>query len=132
MADSEGKSFIASGNINVASFVKVGSTDDFIAAQAGVGDNIYGISQQFPFDPPGISGSTAYAATTGQSLLVYHQGDVCLLVAGTAGYSAGDRLKADANGYGVTATTGDHYGAIALQTAAAGTWGRVEVAVGTL
>lgn len=129
MANSEGKSYFASGNINCASFVKEVSTNDFTVSQCGASDTPWGISQQGSFDPPGLSGSTAYAATTGQPLLVYHQGDVCLLQAGTAGFTAGDYLGPDANGYGVTVTSGK-YGAKALVTAAASAWGRVEVVIG--
>ncbi len=136
MATSEGKSFWASGNINPSSFVKLGTADDFFAAQAtSNADVIYGVAQAGAFDPPGISGSTAYAANAPpplEEILVYHQGDVCGLVAGTAGYSAGSLLTSDVNGYGVAATSGNYYGARALETAKAGCIGRVEVQVGKI
>jgi len=135
MATSEGKSFFASGNISPAVFVKLVSTDNFAVAQCqSLADTPYGISQQGTFDPPGFVGATAYAANApppAESILVFHEGDVCLLQAGTAGFNAGDRLGSDVNGLGVTVTSGA-YGAIAFQTTAAGALGRVEVQIGKL
>lgn len=130
MAVSEGKSYFASGNISCNVFTKIISQDDFAQAQCTTGDKPYGVSFGGSYDAPGVGGSTAYAATTGQSLLIYHEGDVCLLVAGTAGFNAGDRLMPDVNGYGTLVTTGSWYGAIANQTTPAGALGRVEVEVG--
>ncbi len=130
MATSEGKSYLATGNINPASFVKVASTTDFAVAQATLStDILYGVAQQNVFGPPGIDPGV-YAASAGQQVLVYHQGDVCLLVAGTAGFTAGDDLSCDGNGYGITAVAGQSIGAIALQTTINGVLGRVEVKVG--
>ncbi len=132
MASSEGKTYLASGNISPATFVKLTSTGDFTVAQAVLSsDQLYGIAQQWTHDPPGISGSTAFAATTGQQLTVYHVGDVCLLVAGSAGFNSGDLLTSNAAGAGVTAVAGQKFGARALQTTPAAGWGRVEVSLGT-
>lgn len=132
MAVSEGKSYWASGNVGVSLFVKPIPENDYTVAQCANGDVPYGVSFHGSYDPPGLSGSTVYAATTGQSLLVYHQGDVCLLTAGSAGFTAGDYLAPDAGGAGKTVApgSGTAYGAKAQQTTPAGAKGRVEVMVG--
>ena len=132
MAYSEGKSYVASGSINPASFVKIANSTDFAVAQATLStDGLFGIAQQGVYGPPGIDPGVS-AASAGQSELVDHQGDVCLLVAGTAGFTAGDDLSCDGNGYGITAVAGMTVGAKALQTTINGVLGRVEVRIGKL
>ncbi len=71
--------------------------------------------------------NSGYAAISGDSLRIFGQGDDCLLTLGVGGATAGDLLKSDANGAGVTASTGNKAGARALQTGAAGEKIRVEV-----
>lgn len=107
----------ASGNIRPARFVKV--SGNFTVAEAGAGEEIVAISQ-VGTNTAAIPGVTSqYAAESGQSLQLHGTGAVCLLVLGGT-VTAGDLLKADANGAGVTASSGDKCGAIALQGGASG------------
>jgi hypothetical protein len=68
---------------------------------------------------PGLPGSdTTIAAEANDPLQIFSLGDVCLLTAGSGGWTAGDYLKSDSSGRGITASsTGDLVGAIALQAA---------------
>lgn len=50
---------------------------------------------------------------------------VVKVVAGTGGFSAGDKIQSDANGAGILAASGDHVLAKALEDTAAGAIGAV-------
>lgn len=128
MARNQAPNFRAGGNINPSSFVKVDTSADNQCLQAGAGEHAIAISQAGTKDAPGITGATAYAAQSGDNIEVFGQGELCNLLAGTGGFVRGDFLKSDANGAGVTTTSsGDFVGAYALESAAAGTLGRVQV-----
>lgn len=125
------QSFMANGNINPCRFVKLDTTASFKCLQAGANEAILGISQVGTQDPPGVTGSTAYAAQAGRELQVFMAGSRTLLDIPAAGCTAGDRLGPDADGKGVVVTPGagtDYWvGAIALQTLSAAGQAEVEV-----
>ena len=126
----ERPNFIANGNILPSSFVKIDTTQampSVIAASANT-DILIGIAQESTDQPPipQLSG-TQYAAIAGENCRVYQVGDVGLLTVGSGGLTAGDRVTADASGYGVTASGTAVVGAIALMAAPAGALCRVRV-----
>lgn len=125
------QSFMANGNIYPCRFVKLDTTAPFKILQAGANEAILGISQVGTKDPPGVSGSTAYAATAGVECQVFMAGSRTLLELPAAGCTTGDRLGPDADGKGVVVTPGagtDYWvGALALQTFVAAGLCEVEV-----
>lgn len=118
-----GESFVASGTILPATFVKldtaIGKDNQVLAC--GVGDQPYAVSQNYA-NAPTIDGlAVPPAATISQPVLGYVRGVECLLTIGVGGCIAGDLLKPDINGAGVTTIlTGDKYGAIARRAGLAG------------
>ena len=122
---------LAGGDITTSSFVKLSTAADFTALQAGANEQTIGISQVGPKDPPGVSGSSALAASDGLHVQIFGLGDICLLRAGTGGWTRAQNLKADSSGDGVpvatTGTTIQYAGAVALESAAAGEYGLVQV-----
>lgn len=120
----------AGGNILPHTFVKPSATADNTGLQCGANEQMLGISQEGLRDAPGLTGASSYAAIDGDTVKIYGLGDICLLKAGSGGYTRGDRLKSDATGGGVPiAGTGanQNVGAIALESAAAGELGRVQI-----
>lgn len=109
---------IAGGNITCSSFVKFNSTDGkYVEATAG--SDCAGIAPEGSRNVPALGLSTTYAATSGDPITPYGQGDVCLLVlAGTV--VPGDRIKATTAGAGLVAAAGDNAYAVALQNGASG------------
>lgn len=122
--------FEAGGSIAPSIFVKVSTAADFKVLAAGANDAVIGISSAAAHDAP-LSGASTTAAESGDSLEVHPIGSVALLQAGSGGWTRGDELKSDSSGYGVTrATTGttvQNVGAIALESASEGEFGRVLV-----
>lgn len=103
---------------------------------SGSGVEIIGIAQEWTNQPWGLAGQTAGnqlpAATVGQSLRVYGDGEETILMVGS-GFNVveDDLLTSDASGYGIpanvaTAST-NWIGARALENANAGTPCRVTV-----
>jgi hypothetical protein len=123
--------YVASGAVKIGSFVKLDPTlgKNHYVLQAVAGDFVYGIAWENTFDPQGVNGAntTDAAKADGDMVPVFSLAHTCRLKAGTGGYLAGQYLKPDANGYGIVALPGQPYGAIALEDAAAGVWGRVVV-----
>ena len=117
----------AGGTINPSRFVKLDTTHDNQGLQAGAGDRTIGISGVGTDDPPGITGSAGAHAVDGENIELFGIGDICLLQAGSGGYIRGDLLKSDASGQGQTSTTSVWVGAIALESAVSGEFGRVQV-----
>lgn len=116
------------GTINPSCFIKVSTAANQTALQAGAGDLPIGISMEGSQQSPNLN--TTYAAATGDFFKFYALGDVCLLTIGSGGCTAGDALKSDANGNGVTGTVGtDKCGAIALETAASGELAMVQIVI---
>jgi hypothetical protein len=92
--------------------------------------------------PVGVSGigtkyapipetTNVYHAESGDPVWVHGPGEECWLEAGGT-VTAGDLLKPDADGKGVTASAGDKYGARALASATSGEDIRAYVQVGEL
>lgn len=113
----------ANGDIRTCRFVKIDSSDDNLILEADANEAIIGISPDHAQDAP-ISGASANAAAQGDAIAINPIGSVCLLEAGSGGWTAGDELKSDADGKGVTrastGTTVQNVGAIAFADAAAG------------
>lgn len=120
---------IAGGDVYISRFVKLSTTADNTALQAGANERSVGISHDGTRDAPGVTGATAdLAASAGKPVKTYGLGDICLLWAGSGGFTAGDQIKSDADGKGVTAgSANDQVGAEALQTVAWNERGRVRI-----
>lgn len=133
MARNNSKPLIAGGTINPATFIKVSTVADNTAlastdGSSSHGDLIIGIAQVGTHDTPGVSSNT-YAATTNQPIEYFAEGDVCLLKAGSGGWTAGDNIKSASDSTGITASSGDNVGAKAFQTVNAGEYGVVQVMI---
>lgn len=119
------------GNISPSRFVVIDATA--FKAVNSAADNthfIIGISQEWAKLAP-ISNATTYAAdTAGDPIKVYQIGDTCLLQSSSAGWTAGDRLTSTTAGVGVTASSTDYYGAVALSTVSGAGLGQVQVLLG--
>lgn len=125
-------SYIAAGTIAPCRFVTPDTTDPQAVTQSGTGEKPCGISQEGQKGAPGISGSdAAVAAASGDQLHVYGMGNDCLLEYGGT-VAKGDYLKPSSVGKGVAASTGEFYGARAIQAGTTGTKGKVQVIFGTL
>ncbi|MDE2104184.1 MAG: hypothetical protein KGL39_43510 [Patescibacteria group bacterium] len=119
MSSSRTWSALASGTIQPCTFVKIDTGGNQHVLAAGSGDFPIGISQEGTKQSSNYG--TTYAAQSGDFVQVHPPGDVCLLVIGSGGCTAGDLLKPDSSGNGVTGTAGtDKTGAVALETAAQG------------
>lgn len=133
------QSWIAGGNIAPSRFVKASTTANQTALQAGSGDVPVGISQKGTHNLPGTIGGVTiddgYAAIAGMSVGVFDASDTAkgqfidLELGGTV--TAGDFLKPDTNGKGVTAgSDGDWYGAKTNRSGVAGQLIQVQVILG--
>lgn len=113
-------SFVASGNIYPARFVKLNTSAMGQVTQSGAGEKCFGISQEGSYNVPYLALDDGYAAIANIPLEVFVAGAVCLLTLGGT-VTRGDRLKSDASGQGVTTTsTGDEIGAEALASGTSG------------
>lgn len=123
--------FIANSTIQPSVFVSVDtSIDNACNATSGTATEIIGIAQEWTKYPP-IPGASTEAADAGDPIKVYGLGDICLLQSTSAGWTSGDRLTANSAGTGaITASTTNHYGAVALTTMSAAGLGRVQVIIG--
>lgn len=132
------KAFRANGTIRVARFVKIDPADNNSVLECDANERTIGISQiggrTAPI--PSVTTDPPEAAQSGEDVMVHLQGENCLLLIGSGGVTAGGLLKADADGKGVaideTAGNKEEAGAIALETAAADTYCKVEVRVQTV
>jgi hypothetical protein len=121
MAAGPSRTKVSTGNIAPSRFVKLSTTLDGKCTQAGAGEKIFGISQQGTRNTPYGSLDDGYAAIAGENLQIYGPGDdgAVLELGGTV--AAGDRLKSDANGKGVTTVTNlDEVGAVAMVAGTSG------------
>lgn len=113
-------SLIAGGNINSCRFLKMDSSNHQVIQAAAATDVPLVISQEAQRAAP-VTGASDYAAASGESVPVYHNGDVCRLQIGSGGCSPGTLLVSDADGKGVAAASSGTalqvVGAIALETA---------------
>ena len=128
------KLFKAGGTIRVSRFVKI--TGNSTVSEAEAANRVVGISQAGGRTPPipDVTTDPVEAAQSGEQLQVFQLGEECLLRIGDGGCSAGDALKADADGDGVTCASGGNnwYGAIALEAASAGELALVQVVIGNV
>lgn len=116
----------AAGNINPSRFITLSTTENHRAVESNSGDTkVIGISQEGTKEWP-HTGASAYAATDGDSFHYYPYGAEALLKIGSGGVSAGDFVKPDNDGQGVTASSGTAL-AIALEAASAAEFARVIV-----
>lgn len=122
--------WVASGNIRPSRFVSQPLGTGFTVEEANANDKrAIGISMEGTEAAP-VPNASVYAATDGHNLKVYGVGEVCLLRAGSGGWSAGNRLISDVDGNGVPAGTGalnQHIGAIAFDNATEGALTLVQV-----
>lgn len=116
----------AGGNINPSVFVKLDTSNDNSVVQASAAsDFVIGVST-----PSTKAFNGTVAAASGDPINVFGLGDVCLLLCGSGGWTRGDSLTSDANGAGVTASSGNIIGAKALESTAYQAFGRVMVWTG--
>jgi hypothetical protein len=122
--------FLANGTIGCSLFVVMDTTTSNAVDVASANSQfLIGISQEFADTAP-IPGATVNAAIAGEPIAVYSIGEICLLNATTAGWTAGDRLTSSATGAGVTASGSQYYGAVARTTLTGTGLGWVEVVLG--
>lgn len=132
------KNMMAGGNITRARFVKpdptkpsTGSAAGSTVIQATSNSQVVGITDVHGREAPipSVTQSPPYAAADGEAVAVFTLGDEALLEAGTGGFAPGDELKSDTNGCGVKVAAGSvgRIGAIAIQGAAAGELGLVQI-----
>ena len=124
---------ISNGAIGTSVFVTVDATSNNACIQSASGAFPIGVSQEGSYLAPTPGASGLATTASGQLIQIYGLGDVCLLNATSAGWTAGDHLKpaADGSGFGITASTGNYFGAIALETLSGTGLGRVQVVLGT-
>lgn len=121
----------AAGSISPSVFVVFDTTNNKSVNQAsGTSAFIVGVSQEYSKYAPIPGASTVAADTQGDPILVYQDTNECLLQSTTAGWTAGDRLTSNASGQGVTASSTNYYGAIALTTMSGAGLGQVKVLTG--
>lgn len=121
----DGPTVRASGNINPASFVTIDGV--FSVAESNSGDTkLLGITAENTRNAPDANGSS-YHAIAGEAPTLRRPGQFCKLKIGSGGCTAGDFLKPDNSGQGVTATTGAVAGAQAMETASEGELAEVQV-----
>jgi hypothetical protein len=114
---------MANGDIRPSRFVQVDSSADHKGIEATANVPVIGIAMESSNYPPLSDLSiTVLAASAGQYFRMYGAGEQCLVEAGAA-ITRNDKLKATANGRAEpidsTTTTLQHWGAIALSSAAA-------------
>lgn len=124
-------SYVASGTIQPNRFVTLDGSGDQTVTQSTTGDKPQGISVSWSANSP-IPGATSEVANAGDQVAAYDvDEDICFLLSGTAGWTAGNRLGPDASGRGINITSG-HFGAVALETVTGTVLGKVQIQRGTL
>jgi hypothetical protein len=113
---------MANGDIRPSRFVQIDSSADHKGIEGEDNVPVIGVSMESSNYPPlSDLAITVLAASAGQYFKMYGDGEQCLLEAGSA-ITRGNKLKSDGDGRGVpivSNTTLQHWGAIALQSAAA-------------
>lgn len=132
MAATAKAGLVAGGNIKPNRFIKLSTSANNTALQAGANEAVIGIARQGTKLAPGID-TTGYLATSGDNVPYFGDGEVTMLVLGSGGCAAGDLLKSDINGAGVaiatSGTTAQEIGARALEAGASGELVRVVVEI---
>lgn len=132
MSTPQSFSAIAGGTIRPSRFVKLSTTQDSRVLEADAGEKVFGISQEGTRYVPWSALDDGNAAIVDEHLRVYGPGARCYLQAGGT-VTAGDRLKSDADGKGVTASADtEEYGAIAIDSGVDGELIKVLVELGTI
>ncbi len=121
----------ATPTIATSVFVSVDPTQNDAVVQASGGYTI-GISQNYAKYAPIPNASAVAADTAGDPVQVYLTGSQCLLQSTSAGWTAGDLLKPNASGQGVTASGSDVFGAVATSTLTGAGLGVVVVTQGVV
>lgn len=119
------------GTVRTSRFVKLSTTENRTLLEADAGEFVIGISSEATQDAP-VDGASTNAGESGDMMEWHGIAETCLLKTGSGGLTAGDLVKSDADGQGVTASAGDKYGAIALSDASAGELADVMVLIGEL
>jgi hypothetical protein len=114
---------MANGDIRPSRFVQVDSSADHKGIEATANVPVIGVSMESSNYPPLSDLSiTVLAASAGQYFKLYGSGEQCLVEAGAA-ITRNNKLKSMADGraepIATTGTTLQHWGAIALESAAA-------------
>lgn len=131
------KAMYANGTIRVSRFVKLDTSRNNAVVEGTTNAAVIGISQPggrvAPI--PSVTTSPVEAAQAGEHLVVFQQGESCLLRIGSGGCTAGDLLESDSDGDGVTvaatAASVRNIGAIAMESASAGELCKVQVNIST-
>ncbi len=127
--------YVAGGTIVMSRFVSALTTADRQVVQStdgssSHGDPITGVSQEGSRRTPYGALDDGNAAIVGEDISVFQLGDTCKLAYGGT-VAAGDLLKSDVNGRGITAgTDGDNYGARAVEAGVSGEIHTVQVLIG--
>ncbi len=111
--------YISGGNINPKRFVTQQTDADLTVEESNTSELPVGVSGIGTKYAPIPEVTTNYHAENGDPVWVHGLGEECWLTAGGA-ITAGDLLKPDTDGKGVTASAGDKYGARALTSATSG------------
>jgi hypothetical protein len=113
-------SFVASAPIAPSTFVMMDPNNGYQVVQAtGTTKPMIGVAQKGTNVAGGLAtalgaSETNYAAIANQQLEVFTSGDVCPLSIGAGGCVPGSLLTADSSGNGIVASSGNYYGAEAL------------------
>jgi hypothetical protein len=124
---------MANGDIRPARFVELQRAAPIAKAiEANANERIIGISMNATNKAPIPDISSTLAASAGQSLRLYIEGEECLLELGGT-VNAASFIKSDADGKGVAAlTTGtvlQEIGAVALEDGVSGEFIRVKIQI---
>jgi hypothetical protein len=115
--------FAAGGDIYPCRFVKSSTTAEFTALQtSATTDLIIGVSIESQFQAPTVGNTdtrAAFVRADGQpmNIGVWPMGSICNLQIGSGGCAVGDKLTSDSTGRGITASSSNIVGAVALQSA---------------
>jgi hypothetical protein len=117
-------SFVANENIRPSRFVKLDTTSGATGKvlQAGAGDNVYGVSQQWTRNAPLTGLDDGYAAIAGENVRVYTAADPAdePYIEVDAAYVQGTLLKPSTNGIATSTVTNlDIAGAVLLEQSTA-------------
>lgn len=124
-------SLVAAGDIGKSRFVTLDTSNDFRVDESNANEMPFGISQEFANDAPSTASASSEAATSGETIGIYGQGEECFLECGTT-ITRGDILRPDADGKALVTAAGQKYGAFALESGTSSELIRVVVNSGEL
>lgn len=117
---------IATGTINVASFVKQDTASDEAVVQAGVGDTAIGVSYPGINAAPGTPGAGTAAAVSGQACTIYGPGSIVEVQVGSVNITRG-YVSPDVNGLAINSVAGQFATALSFESANASEFVRMMV-----